>query len=74
MVDLPKMLTGRGYDTDGECVIEMMDDDLCEWNNGRYLLTVSDGVADVQSSSRVADLTRRRGVNLKHGILVGRCA
>jgi len=57
VVDLPKMFSGSGYDTDGECVIEMVDDDLCDWNNGRYLLTVSGETADVQPSSREADLT-----------------
>ncbi len=48
VVDAATALAGRGYDLEGEAVIEVVDDGLCPWNNGCYRLTVDDGTAAVE--------------------------
>jgi predicted acetyltransferase len=42
VVDAEATLAARGYDVPGEVVVEVREDDLCSWNNGRYRLS-SDG-------------------------------
>ena len=54
VVDVEKALGARGYDSSGEVTIEIVDDDLCAWNNGRYRLTADGGsgsVARVESGT-----------------------
>jgi predicted acetyltransferase len=60
VVDVEKALGARGYDCAGEVTVEIIDDDLCAWNNGRYRLTADGGsgsVARVESGS--ADMVVR---------------
>ena len=41
VVDAEGALSARGYDSAGETVVEVVGDELCAWNNGRYRLTAS---------------------------------
>ena len=40
VVDAEAVLAGRGYDLQGEAVVEITEDNLCPWNNGCYRLIV----------------------------------
>ena len=55
VVDVAGALSARGYDTDGEAVVEIVDDDVCAWNNGRYALHTTGG------SDGITDVTRVKG-------------
>lgn len=49
IVDLSGALEGRSYDADGSVVLELSDP-ICEWNSGRWELTVTDGRGTLQRS------------------------
>ena len=51
IVDVAQALGARGYDLAGEATIEIVDDDLCAWNNGTYRVQAS---GDTSSVERVA--------------------
>ncbi|KQX59460.1 MULTISPECIES: GNAT family N-acetyltransferase [unclassified Streptomyces] len=55
ILDVPRALTARGWDTDGELVLDVDDPFLGE--HGRYLLTVRDGKADCAPTDREPDLS-----------------
>jgi predicted acetyltransferase len=55
LLDVPRALTGRGWFTDGELVLDVDDPFLGE--HGRYLLTVRDGKADCVPTDRNPDLS-----------------
>jgi len=57
IVDAAAALAGRGYDSDGELVLELTSDRLTPWNDGRYRLTVSNGVADVARTTAAPEVT-----------------
>ena len=57
VVDVEQALAGRGYDSDGEIILEVPADRETPWNGGNYRLTVSDGQADVTRTHRAADIT-----------------
>jgi predicted acetyltransferase len=61
VVDVEQALAARGYDVPGEAIIEVMDDDLCGWNNGSYRLTASGESAGVEriSGTSTADIVTR---------------
>ena len=54
VVDAAAAFAGRGYDLPGEAVIEVVDDELCPWNNGCYRLSVDDGSAEVEKLGSIA--------------------
>ncbi|MEU5695355.1 GNAT family N-acetyltransferase [Actinosynnema sp. NPDC020468] len=55
LLDIPKALTARGWEADGELVLDVDDPFLGE--HARYLLTVRDGRADCTSTDREPDLS-----------------
>ncbi|MGW2938839.1 GNAT family N-acetyltransferase [Streptomyces sp. NPDC001156] len=55
LLDVPRALTGRGWFTDGELVLDVDDPFLGE--RGRYVLTVRDGKADCVPTDREPDLS-----------------
>ena len=55
ILDVPAALTARGYNTDGELVLEVTDDVLPEVG-GRWRLSVRDGSAQVSPVEAAADL------------------
>ena len=55
VVDVPAALAGRRYAADGRLVIEVADE-FCEWNDGRWALSVEKGVALVEPTAEAADL------------------
>ena len=57
VVDIVPALTGRPYGDDGQLVVDLPSDDMCEWNAGRYLLRVEGGEAAVEATTRQPDLT-----------------
>jgi predicted acetyltransferase len=56
VIDAEQMLGARGYDCDGELVLEVHGDDLCEWNNGSYRLQVKEGETSVEATTASSDL------------------
>ncbi len=56
IVDIEKLLAGRGYECDGQLVIEVANDDLCPWNNRRLLLSVTDGHVKVGTTGSDPDM------------------
>lgn len=61
VVDAEAALGARGYDIDGEVVLEVVDDDLCPWNNGCFRLTATTEGATVErlTGSTAPDLATR---------------
>ncbi|MGE0621690.1 MAG: enhanced intracellular survival protein Eis [Pseudomonadales bacterium] len=57
IVDVPGALTGRGYQSDGECVIAVAPDRETPWNAGTWRLAVSGGQAEVAPTTDAADVT-----------------
>jgi predicted acetyltransferase len=57
IVDVEKLLAGRRYDVDAGVTIEVRDDDLCEWNNGRYRLECTSGQVSLATTTASPDLT-----------------
>ena len=55
VVDVSSALAGRRYQGDGALVIEVADE-LCPWNDGRWTLSVEDGVPYVEPATGAADL------------------
>ena len=48
IVDVEHALTARGYDYPGEAVIEVVEDDICDWNNGQYRITTGGDAVSVE--------------------------
>jgi predicted acetyltransferase len=55
VVDVASALAQRRFACDGHLVLEI-DDETCEWNDGRWSLTVEDGVPRVEPATDAADL------------------
>ena len=55
IVDLAAALEARGYQSNGAIMLDV-DDRFCEWNAGRWRVTVTDGRAGVERTSDAADL------------------
>ncbi|MGW7066269.1 GNAT family N-acetyltransferase [Streptomyces sp. NPDC054855] len=55
LLDVPRALTARGWSTDGELILDVVDPFLEE--HGRYLLTVRDGKAACVPTDRRPDLS-----------------
>lgn len=55
IVDVASALAGRRYRSDGRLVIEVADE-LCAWNDGRWALSVQDGVPLVERTDEAGDL------------------
>jgi len=56
LVDLPEALAARGYEADGDVVVEVADD-AAPWNAGRWRIRVKDGTADVTRTDDEAELS-----------------
>ncbi len=56
VVDVASALAQRRYATDGRIVVEVADE-ACEWNDGRWSLTVEAGVPRVEPATEAAELT-----------------
>ena len=56
IVDASAALALRRYAADGRLVIELSDESL-DWNDGRWALTVEDGVPRVEQTADAADLS-----------------
>lgn len=56
VVDVKAALEGRTYAADGTLTIELADS-FCEWNQGRWTVTVSGGQAQVAPATSAADLS-----------------
>ena len=57
VVDIPMLLSQRGYQTDGETVFEVRDDPECPWNVGKWKLNASQSGAEVNKATKSADFT-----------------
>jgi len=55
IVDVARALPQRGYQEEGRLTFEVTDE-LCTWNQGRWEMEVSDGVASVRSSRKSPQL------------------
>lgn len=55
IMDVEQALAQRSYACDGSVVFEVSDG-LCPWNAGRWMLRVSDGTTEVQTTSEPSDL------------------
>ncbi|MDQ4036494.1 MAG: GNAT family N-acetyltransferase [Chloroflexota bacterium] len=55
IADLSPALAARRYRADGRVVLEVADE-FCPWNDGRWGLTVEDGVPYVEPATEAADL------------------
>jgi len=50
VIDVADILAARHYDVDGDIVIGVEGDDLCDWNNGAYALHARNGEGEVTSA------------------------
>jgi predicted acetyltransferase len=57
VVDVECALPQRPYGDRGELAIAIVDDDLCEWNNGTYLLETNGAESEVTRTDREADIS-----------------
>ena len=55
MVDVSSALGGRGYSQDGALTFEVSDE-FCPWNDGRWSLSVEDGIPFVQPGTDAPDI------------------
>ena len=55
IVDVSPALAARRYRGDGQVVLEVADE-FCPWNDGRWTLSVEDGVPFVRPATEAADL------------------
>jgi predicted acetyltransferase len=55
LVDVGRALEARSWALDGELVMELRDE-FCDWNAGRWQLSVTNGKASVSASQAPADL------------------
>jgi predicted acetyltransferase len=55
VVDVASALAGRRYAADGRLVLEVSDE-FCPWNDGRWSLTIENGVPIVEPTTDAADL------------------
>jgi GNAT superfamily N-acetyltransferase len=56
LVDLPEALAARGYEADGEAVVEV-EDAAAPWNAGRWRIRVKDGTAEATRTDDDAELS-----------------
>jgi GNAT superfamily N-acetyltransferase len=56
LVDLPEALAARGYEADGDVVVEVRDE-AAPWNAGRWRIRVKDGTADVTRTDDDAEVS-----------------
>jgi GNAT superfamily N-acetyltransferase len=56
LVDLPQALAARGYEADGDVVVEV-DDVAAPWNAGRWRIRVKDGTAEATRTDDDAELS-----------------
>ena len=56
LVDLPEALATRGYEADGDVVVEV-DDTAAPWNAGRWRIRVKDGAAEATRTDDEAELS-----------------
>jgi GNAT superfamily N-acetyltransferase len=56
LVDLPEALATRGYEADGDVVVEV-DDVAAPWNAGRWRIRVKDGMAEATRTDDDAELS-----------------
>jgi GNAT superfamily N-acetyltransferase len=56
LVDLPQALATRGYEADGDVVVDITDDPA-PWNAGRWRIRVKDGAADVTRTDDEPELS-----------------
>jgi predicted acetyltransferase len=57
IVDAAGALSARGYDQDGELILDIESDRLTPWNDGRWRLTVSNGTATVERTTAQPELS-----------------
>lgn len=57
IVDVEKAIPERPYATRGELRFAIAGDDMCEWNNGTYLLETDGTTTDVRRTDREPQLT-----------------
>jgi predicted acetyltransferase len=55
LVDVPAALEARGYVGEGRLVVDVQDP-FCPWNEGRYVLDVTDGAAHCDRTDEEADI------------------
>jgi len=48
IVDVEQALAARGYDAPGEAIVQIVDDDICGWNNGYYRLSTTGDATEVE--------------------------
>jgi GNAT superfamily N-acetyltransferase len=56
LVDLPQALAARGYEADGDVVVEV-DDAAAPWNAGRWRIRVKDGTGEATRTDDEAELS-----------------
>lgn len=57
VVNVERALNERGYSGTGEAVVQILEDDLCPWNVGRYLVTASGEAHEIQQTDAAPDIT-----------------
>ena len=57
VVDVEDALVRRPYGDRGELTLEVVDDEMCEWNNGSYLLETDGERSEVMRVDREPELT-----------------
>jgi predicted acetyltransferase len=63
VVDVRAALTGRGYPPGLETEVHLaVRDEVCPWNNGRFVLTVADGRGEVREGERSDVILDARGL------------
>ncbi len=55
VLDVPAALGGRGYRSDGSVVLQITDE-FCDWNDGRWALSVEHGIASAGSTTDAPDI------------------
>ncbi|MFN2518967.1 MAG: GNAT family N-acetyltransferase [Jatrophihabitantaceae bacterium] len=56
LLDIPAVLSARGYSSTGRLVLQVVDDDTCGYASGTYLLDASEDGAECRPTTAGADL------------------
>ncbi len=57
IIDVEKAIPLRGYSEDGELTFEIVGDDMCPWNNGKWQVEISNGKGSIKRTEKGPEIT-----------------
>ena len=57
IIDISATLSARAYDCEDRVVVQIINDDICEWNNGSHELATNHGDVSITRTDKSPDIT-----------------